>query len=381
VVSLLIEPPVPSEQLPIAPREVVFLLDTSCSMAGEPMDASKRFMTQALQGLRPQDTFRVLRFSDSASGLSEAPLPATPLNVARGQTYVDELVGQGGTMMTQGVRAALEPAADPERVRIVVFLTDGYIGNDVEVIGLVEQELGDARLFSLGVGGNVNRYLLEEMARSGRGTARIVEDPAQAQAAAESLAAQLESPFLTDVEIDWGDAVVEQVTPRVLPDLFLGDSLRVMALVQAPGTLDVTVRGTLGGERVALLAQVVVPAESEGGEALPVVWARGVISDLMLDYISPRTDAVGRERVQHQVTALGLEHRLVTRWTSFVAVAPAQDMVRGPMESDRSIASSGYRSAGSGRSWGGSAAPEPHIWAALALLSLMGGLGLRRRTG
>lgn len=380
VVSLLIEPPAAASEAQITPRELVFLLDTSCSMNGVAIESSKAFMREALGHMRSSDTFRIHRFGSDVDELSAAALPATSQNVERGVEYVDSLSANGGTNMNLGLHAALDPADDPDRMRIVVFLTDGYIGQDFEILQLVESIRGDARLFSLGIGTSVNRYLLEELARSGKGTARIVLDPEDAPAEALALAERLETPFLTDVHIDWGDAPIHDATPRDAPDLFLGDSLRVMALYDSPGTYPVTVRGTLNGRPAALPLQVELPADSEGSDALPVVWARAQVSDRMIDWMSPRTEAADKAAVVEEITTLGLEYRLVTQWTSFVAVAKDRPIAENAIDVDVPTPAPKATSMTNGVHFGGSSAPEPAEWAVLGCLALLGLVVFRQRS-
>ncbi|MCP4808054.1 MAG: VWA domain-containing protein [Proteobacteria bacterium] len=366
VISLLVEPPRVAADETLSSRELVFLLDTSCSMSGDPMKASKRFMTEALRGMREGDVFRIHRFGTETSSLADAALPATPENIARGIEYVDELSGNGGTNMDLGIRAALEPAPVDDTLRTVVFLTDGYIGNDFDILELVDEKRGEARIHALGVGGNVNRYLLEEIGRAGRGTTRIVlptEDPV---AAAEALVERLSSPYLTDLRIDWGTAPVQDVTPRVLPDLYLGDSLRVMARIDRPGDYDITLLAEVAGRPAALPATLHVPADTEGRSALPIIWARSQVTDRMIDWASARATAVDKARLKDEIRTLGLEYGLVTQWTSFVAVA------------EREVVADVQRKAATPTFSGGSA-PEPAEWAVLGMLALMSMLVFRRK--
>ncbi len=396
-VSLLLEPPADASDDRITARELVFVLDCSGSMSGIPMDASKRFMRRALPQLRPGDSFRIIRFSETASEFGERPLPATAENVQRGLAYVDALYGTGGTVMTSGIRTALAPPVPEDAVRLVVFLTDGYIGNDVEVVRLIESRRGDARFFSFGIGHGVNRYLLEEMARVGRGAARIVLPNEDAEQAADELAARLASPVLTHVSIDWGDAPVTDVFPAQIPDLFLGQSLRVMGRYSGDGTHRIAVNGRIAGRPVTLPLDVTLPYETGdgAGDALPILWARAWVEDLMTTYRSPGLPADERDALEEEVVRLGLEHRLVTQWTSFVAVAKeivnplgiGQDadvavppvagvspLAYPPGALRRRVPTPGGKATlvASAQSFGGSAAPEPGTWAAVACLVATG---------
>jgi len=138
-------------------------------MSGTPIAQAKAAVERGLSLLRPGDSFQLINFSMSAGQLGQAPLEATPQNVQRGLRYLKSLRGEGGTMMIEGIEAALDFPHDPQRLRFVCFLTDGYIGNESEILGEVHKRLGQSRIFSFGVGSSVNRYLLDHMAKAGRG--------------------------------------------------------------------------------------------------------------------------------------------------------------------------------------------------------------------
>ncbi len=324
--SLLIEPPAEVPATAVMPREMVFLLDCSGSMNGAPMQASKAFMLEALQGLRPQDTFRIIRFSDVATEFSSTPLPATRLNIAAGIRYTHSLFGSGGTMMTSGIRQALGSAVPEGVIRNVVFLTDGYIGNEASVLELVENLRGDARLFAFGVGAGVNRYLLSELGRVGHGFTRYFDptrDAETTQQVATQLATRLHTPVLTDLEIDWGNLPVSDVLPQRLPDLYAGETLRVSGRFTQPAAGTFQINAASRGQR-AQISRAVHLGDGEQRPAIRRLWARASIAEHMHSFITPvrlRPDMVSNSTLQAVVTELGLTYGLSTRWTSFVAVS------------------------------------------------------------
>ncbi|MBX2798687.1 MAG: VWA domain-containing protein [Myxococcales bacterium] len=397
IVSLLVEPPAAVQAENLTPREMVFVLDTSCSMSGIPMEASKHFMREAIADLRPSDMLRMVRFDTAASEWSSRGEPVNAETVRSALAWVDGLGGRGGTDVSAGIRTALKPPVQDGRLRIVVFLSDGYIGNEAHVLGELRSQRGEARIFAFGIGNAVNRYLVEEMAREGRGVARIVGtvgrggrggglDAQEATEAAAQLAERLEAAVLTDVSIDWGTAAVRDTTPTVLPDLFAGEPLRVMARFDAPGVHEVTVRGRIAGRAATLPLKVTLPKEAAAHTALPNLWARSQVEDRMIDLLDPTATATARQTLQDQVTTLGLEYGLVTQWTSFVAVAPdaplpsAQDTKTADVATPppAGVSPKAY----GGPTFGGGAAPEPATWlGGLLLVSMAGGSlwGRRRR--
>jgi len=386
--SLLLEPPAVWLDESIAPREMVFLLDCSGSMSGAPMDASKAFMRAALAGLRPDDTFRIIRFSDHATEFSRQPLPATKENIARGIRHTNALSGSGGTVMRAGVEQALMVPREPGTLRNVVFLTDGYIGNEFEILGLVGRELDAARLFALGVGSGVNRFLLDELARVGGGFVRYLDSTKDVQHQAEVLADRLHTPLLTDVRIDWGQLDPDAVTPSRIPDLYAGDSVRVQGRYEFPGAYQIVVHGISGGAAVALPLDVQLRSAGEGdstfgddsGKGIALVWARSAIKDAMHQFSVPqqlRVGEVSNADIQNNVTRLGLDFSLLTQWTAFVAVseqiynADASSTKESdvPLAKVAGVSPKAYAST----PHGGYAAPEPTTW--LGMLLLLGILG------
>ena len=168
-------------------------------------------------------------------------------------------------------------------------MTDGYIGNESEVLKLITENIGDSRIYAFGVGTSVNRYLLSEMGRKGRGFARFMDPTEDAEEVALELAGKLESPVLTDIHIDWGNLNVSQVTPAVIPDLFAGDSIRVLGKINGSGTHTVEVQGRVRGRQATLPIQAVV-SDGKGTSTLspiPQIWARSQIADHMRQINSP----------------------------------------------------------------------------------------------
>src|SRR6266511_1895569 len=167
--TLMLYPPQELNTLGRQALELVFVLDCSGSMSGRPLAQAKAAIERALHRLQPLDTFQLIRFSTDASALGPKPLLATPGNIRRGLDYLRSLNSEGGTMMIEGIEAALDFPHDPQRLRFVCFLTDGYIGNEAEILGDVYKRLGPSRVFSFGVGSSVNRYLLDHLAKLGSG--------------------------------------------------------------------------------------------------------------------------------------------------------------------------------------------------------------------
>ncbi len=315
VFALIIQPQADPTDDEAAAREIVFVLDCSGSMSGMPIEAAKNVVRKALPALRPKDTFQIIRFSERASGLGPEPLPATPENVRRALAYLEGLRGEGGTEMISGIRAALDRPADPERLRIVAFLTDGYIGNEREILGEVRRLIGGARLFSFGIGSSVNRYLLEDLAEEGRGQAAFLGTRETPDQMVERFVGRIATPVLTDIRITFEDLDVGDIEPAGIPDLFAGQPLVIHGRYRKPGTGVVLVEGRRRGRAETLRRVAVLPDQAADHEALGRLWARARIHRLSRDlYDGDRPEVVAA------ITDLGLRLHLMTPYTSLVAV-------------------------------------------------------------
>ncbi len=314
--TLILQPPAEPRADQVVPREVVFVIDSSGSMSGEPIAACKQLVRRALNDLRDDDTFRLIRFAGDSSVFDRDALPPTAANLERALSWLDDLRGGGGTEMLSGVRAALEASKDPYRLRMVMFLTDGYIGNEGEILHRVGEVLGDARIFSFGVGSSVNRFLLDRLAEAGRGVAEYLRPGESPDVLVTRFFERITDPVFTQLELDWGGLEVTDVEPAALPDLFAGQPLLVHARYHSGGRGTVALRGWAGRQRVELRERVVLPKQEPANAAQAKLWARSRIARLEMEKLR----AGDPNPVVEEITSLALAHRLMTAYTSFVAV-------------------------------------------------------------
>ena len=297
------------------PVEMIFVLDCSGSMRGAPMAQSRKAIDHALRQLQPDDTFQVIRFSNNASQLGAAPLPASRENIARARKYVSRLHGQGGTQMIEGIKAALDFPHDPTRLRVVTFLTDGLIGNETQILCAVHDRVDASRIFSFGVGSSPNRYLMNRMAKLGRGAVAYLGLKDDGGEVMDHFFDRISHPVLTDISIDWGSMEVTEMIPARMPDLFVGRPVIVTGKFRNTQATTVTVTGRAGYDVVEARFEVNPVEAAHGGSALASIWARMRISELADRSTWDPSIDLGRE-----VQALALRYGLMSAFTSFVAV-------------------------------------------------------------
>jgi Ca-activated chloride channel homolog len=317
--TLILQPPAQLPESDITPKELVFVLDTSGSMMGFPIEKAKELINHALDELYPGDTFNLITFSGDTRILFPEPVYPTAENIRKTRAVLNAQHGGGGTVMMNAIRAALAPSDSQDHLRVVCFLTDGYVGNDLEIIGEVQKH-PKARVFAYGVGNSVNRFLIETMAKAGRGDSEVVTLNDKADAAAHRLYQRLRAPVLTDVSIDWRGLPVADVLPGKLPDLFTGKPLVVTGRYTAAATGSIVIRGKRAGENFEREIPVHLNSSATANSILSTFWARRKIDDLMSpDWSGLQTGNIKPE-VQNEITQLGLSYKLMTQFTSFVAV-------------------------------------------------------------
>lgn len=312
------------QQNEIVPKDVVFLMDTSGSQSGQPIEASKELMRRFINGLNPNDTFTIMDFASTTTKLSETPLANTPENRKRAINYINRLDANGGSELLNGMKAVLQfPPAPKGRLRSVVLLTDGLMGDDERVIAEVKSQLKPGnRLYSFGVGFSVNRFLIDRVAELGRGTSQVVMPDDPIQPVAEKFFQQINSPVLTNVEVSWqGKGQAPEIYPKQIPDLFANQPIVVFGkkLDRTDGTLKITGTAANGQQYEKLIPvdfanQTNPTTQLSGGIAQ--LWGRARIKELMNGMFAKETDAGIKA-----VTQTALDYRLMSKYTAFVAVS------------------------------------------------------------
>src|SRR5947209_9502008 len=278
--TLILQPPERVTVADVSPKELVFVLDTSGSMSGFPIEKAKETMRHALEGLNPQDTFNLITFSGDTHILFPEPVPATMENLAKARKFLESRQGDGGTEMMKAIRAALDPSDASDHVRVVCFMTDGYVGDDMEIIGEVQKHV-NARVFAFGIGSSVNRFLLDKMAEHGRGEVEYVPLGDDGSAAARRFHERVRNPLLTDITVDWGGLPVADVYPRRIPDLFSAKPLILSGRFTGGGRGVVRIRGRMSGRVYEREIAVNLPEAQPEHDELATLWARRRVDDLM----------------------------------------------------------------------------------------------------
>ncbi|HKO63083.1 MAG TPA: VIT domain-containing protein [Pyrinomonadaceae bacterium] len=317
--TFILQPPDRVTVEDVTPKELVFVLDTSGSMHGFPIDKAKETMKLALQSLYPSDTFNLITFAGDTSVLFPEPVPATAENLQKAQDFLDTRKGGGGTEMMKAIKASLDPSDKQGHVRIVCFMTDGYVGNDMEIISEIQKH-PNARVFAFGIGSSVNRFLLEKMAENGRGEVEFVALTDDGSAAARRFHERVRNPLLTDISVEWNGLAVSDVYPQRIPDLFSAKPVVLTGRYTAAGRGVLRLKGKMSGREFVREIPVDFPESMAQHDVLAPLWARSRIDNLMSQDFAGAQQGTMKPELKETIINLGLEYRLMTQFTSFVAV-------------------------------------------------------------
>ncbi len=311
--TLLMRPPSATDRAESLPLDLVLVLDVSGSMRGAPLETEKGVVRWMLQRLQPHDRVTIIDFDNMPRMRLPSAQAATADNLESALRHLESLQAQGGTEMLAAIRSALALPSGPERNRVICMLTDGFVGNEAQIMREVEVHRGAARLFVIGIGSSPNRFLVDGLAEAGLGAHGFValdEDP---RPAVHRCFEQIDGAILSDIAIDWNGLQVQDVQPNSLPHLFADRPLQITGRYAAAGFEDIVIRGRQGGRPFQHRMRVRLPATAASHDELEVLWARQRIHDFERGTRSTDVDSA------REVEKLGLEFGLLTHHTSFVA--------------------------------------------------------------
>jgi Ca-activated chloride channel family protein len=310
---LMVMPPVSQQSIdnPV-PREVIYVIDTSGSMHGDSIVQAREALKLALQRLAPNDRFNVIQFNHQTDELFPQAVQASVKNIQWATKYVNGLLADGGTEMLPALQLALRQHAEKGVLRQVVFLTDGSVGNEEALFKLIHEQLGESRLFTIGIGSAPNSFFMTRAAEFGRGTFTYIGKVEEVGEKMAALFAKLETPLLTDISIQWPEGQSVEMWPSRIPDLYAGEPIVLAVKMQQSATqLDIT--GQVAGNEWKQQVTLKGGAQESG---VHLLWARRKIAALMNEKARGRDEM----QVRNDVLAVALPHKLVSQYTSLVAV-------------------------------------------------------------
>ena len=306
---LMLTPPL-EQYVHVQPRELIFVIDTSGSMEGTSLTQARSALQQGLQLLGPDDTFNLVQFNSRTEALFDLPVPPDPGNLLAATDYIDSLVANGGTDMAPALQFALQGEADPAHLRQIIFITDGSVDNEGDLLLQIAEDLGESRLFTVAIGSAPNTWFMRKAAEIGRGSHTAIGRSQDVTNRMNRLWSRIQRPALQDVCVDWG--MESETYPEIIPDLYAGEPLWLVARLPYQPT-DVIVCGDLAGQH---WENTTIPVKVDSDDSIASLWGRGKVDALE----ESRIFGVDEVELKSRITDVALEYGLLTSYTSLVAV-------------------------------------------------------------
>ena len=329
--SVLINP-VANDTTVVLPKDIVFVFDVSGSMEGEKVEQAKAALNYALERLDPGDRFALVTFSDVVQTFAPKLVSAQEVDRAALERFVNTIEAGGSTDLDAALNRGFRYFAEDKRLRLLVFLTDGEATSgvtDAEQIAkdVLQVNVGGARLFTFGVGYDVNARLLDRLSAENGGVTNYITPGQSLERAVAAFYETVGAPLLSDLKIDFGDADVYDLYPRALPDLFKASQLQLFGRFRRPGPHTITLQGRQGERTLSYTLEVNFLAEDQTHRFLSKIWAKRKVAALLAQI---RRYGENEEWLK-AVKALALRYGIVTPYTSFLADPGVDDGERSGM--------------------------------------------------
>ncbi len=327
-------PPLSESQQPPprVPRDVLFLIDTSGSMSGESIGQAQAGLLRCLDMLQPEDAFTIVRFSSDYTSFSPSLQAATPDQVAAARSYVQTLQAEGGTEMQPALDYTLSiPSTRENALRLVVFLTDGDVGNEDSLMRLLNAKLGATRVFTFGIGSAPNEFLMRRLAELGRGQCRFIRSHQDIGNVMGDFFRTIDQPAMTNVRLNWRSADAQLLSsaityPQLCPDVYIDRPVQLVAKLPRNFNGALNVSGTVEVQQIQHRFEMKTAAHVQH-KAVPTLFGQATVNDLMYQRLRT-TDASQLETLRKQVVQTALTYQLVTAFTSRIAVE--EQITRAP---------------------------------------------------
>ncbi|MBX3152499.1 VWA domain-containing protein [Candidatus Obscuribacterales bacterium] len=318
--TMMLVPPKRVTPETVAPKEMIFLIDCSGSQSGKPLEKAKETLTYIVEHMNPNDSFQIISFNNRNTNLFERPRANSEQTRSEAKRFIEGLQANGGTWMGPAVEAVFNQPADKNRLRIVTFMTDGYVGNDMEILGLVKKHRGASRWFPFGTGNSVNRFLIDGIAREGGGESEFVLLNSEPGVVGKKFYDRISSPVLTDVKVSITGVDTKEVFPKDVSDVWAQKPLYIKGKYINGGKATATLSGMRAGQPYKQTINLVLPELNATNPGIASIWARAKVDRLMSeDWFGAQSGKPNKE-IKDEIVATALEHHIMTQYTSFVAV-------------------------------------------------------------
>ena len=299
------------------PRELIFIIDSSGSMSGDSMRQAKDSLYEALERLKPTDRFNIIDFDSEFEPLFDSAMMASKSHMSEARGFIRKIDADGGTEMYNPIDFALKSRDSESKnyLRQIVFITDGQSSNEASIFNNVSYNIKNDRFFTIGIGSAPNSYLLTKLADFGRGAFTYIGSQQEVSQKMNRLFEKLESPALTDIQVNFPPEITSELAKDVIHDLYAGETITAAFKMNAlPDSLEITGK-TIDGE----FNKTITIDKISGTSGIDILWASRKI-DRLTDIFNNTFSSKATELAKKDVTEIALDYHLVSRFTSLVAV-------------------------------------------------------------
>ena len=299
------------------PRELIFIIDSSGSMSGDSMRQAKDSLYEALERLKPTDRFNIIDFDSEFEPLFDSAMMASKLHMSEARGFIRKIDADGGTEMYNPIDFALKSRDSESKnyLRQIVFITDGQSSNEASIFNNVSYNIKNDRFFTIGIGSAPNSYLLTKLADFGRGAFTYIGSQQEVSQKMNRLFEKLESPALTDIQVNFPPEITSELAKDVIHDLYAGETITAAFKMNAlPDSLEITGK-TIDGE----FNKTITIDKISSTSGIDILWASRKI-DRLTDVFNNTFSSKATALAKKDVTEIALDYHLVSRFTSLVAV-------------------------------------------------------------
>ena len=313
---LLAAPDVKVNEEEIVVKDIILVLDTSGSMQGEKMDQAKEAARYVLDHLNPLDRFAIVSFATTTRSFSPSLEPAAQAD--KGKDFLDRLEAMGSTDINRAMIEALG-LAEEVRPTTLIFLTDGLPTEGVTVTGAILDNVAreapdNVRIFSFGVGDDVDTDLLDQISLDHGGASTYVRPGEEIDEEVSAFYRRVKMPVLSDLSLDWGDIIVDQVYPQRIPDLFAGSQLIMLGRYREGGPAKITLKGMVNQEERSYTYEDLSFRKEGGDDFIPRLWATRAVG-----YYLTQIRLYGEKQEWiDSIVSLSTRYGIITPYTSFL---------------------------------------------------------------
>ncbi|MBD3181338.1 VWA domain-containing protein, partial [Candidatus Poribacteria bacterium] len=323
---LMVAPKYEISERDIIEKDILFILDKSGSMQGEKIEQAKDALKFCVNSLNKDDNFSIITFSTDVDEFNESLLSANQENLQKASRFIDKIDAKGGTNIDDALQKALSKDVDEDRPRVIVFLTDGLPTVGEKDVDKILKNVKDTRnkairMFTFGVGYDVNTHFLDNLSQKNGGTPQYVEPSEDIEMAVSLFYSKISEPVLSDLELRVDEIKVKEIYPRTMPDLFRGTQLLVMGRYEGNGRGDIEISGQIGDESKSYDNRAEFPRLALENSFIPRLWAQRKIGYLLEEIRSQGEN----DELKDEIIRLSKEYGIITPYTSFLVMPDEEE--------------------------------------------------------